>query len=119
MTYLEILVVAVGGFLGAVTRYLLSMRMNDSERIPVGTLVVNLVGSFLIGCVFGLELSRLWTFFLASGLAGALTTFSTLNKELIGLWRIHKRRAAIVYIVVSYCGGILLAVIGYYVSLTI
>ncbi|MCZ2260727.1 fluoride efflux transporter CrcB [Sporosarcina sp. G11-34] len=117
MTFLELSMVGLGGFLGAVVRYFVSMRMNRSGRIPVGTLTVNLVGAFLIGCVFGLDLSMMWTFFLASGLAGALTTFSTLNKELIELWRNGHKKKALVYVLVTYCGGIILALFGYYLGL--
>ena len=90
MNFLDMLMVGLGGFLGAVTRYFIATKMNESGRFPFGTLLVNLAGSLLIGIVFGLELSRIWTLFLASGLAGALTTFSTLNKEIIELWRSGK-----------------------------
>lgn len=116
MTYLELVMIGIGGFIGAVTRYFISTRMNQSERIPVGTLTVNLIGAFLIGCVFGLELSKMWTFFLASGLAGALTTFSTLNKELIELWRNDHKKKALLYVLLTYFGGIILALLGYYLG---
>lgn len=105
----------MGGFLGAVLRYLISRKMNRAKRIPVGTLFVNLVGAFLIGVVFGLDLSRIWILFFASGLAGALTTFSTLNRELIELWRIGKKRETVLYILVTYCGGIGVTLVGYLV----
>jgi len=69
------------------------------------------------GCVFGLELSVIWTFFLASGLAGALTTFSTMNKELIELWGNGQKQKALLYVFITYCGGIVLALSGYYLGL--
>ena len=72
MSFLDILMVGLGGFIGAVTRYFIATKMNESERFPSGTLLVNLAGSLLIGIVFGSELSRIWTLFLASGLAGAI-----------------------------------------------
>ncbi|CAM3248200.1 CrcB family protein [Filibacter tadaridae] len=113
MTFVDILIIGIGGFLGAITRYLLSLKLNHARKIPVGTLIVNLTGSLLIGIVFGLDLSRMWTLFFASGLAGALTTFSTMNKELLGLWKSGEKKAAISYLVITYVGGILLAAIGY------
>ena len=116
MTYLDLLMIGFGGFLGAVMRYFISTRMNNSGRVPVGTLMVNLVGAFLIGCVFGVELSKMWTFFLASGLAGALTTFSTMNKELIELWRNDHKKKALLYVLITYCGGFILALLGYYLG---
>ena len=113
MTFLDLVVVGVGGFIGAIIRYFTSVYMNHASHIPLGTLLVNLVGAFLIGCVFGLELSRVWTFFLASGFAGALTTFSTLHKEMIELWRNHQKKKALLYIGTTFSGGILLALLGY------
>ena len=100
MTIFELSMIGVGGFLGAVIRYSISTYFNRPKQIPMGTLIVNLAGALLIGCVFGLELSRIWTFFLASGLAGALTTFSTLNKEIIELWEGKKKKEAVLYVVV-------------------
>lgn len=110
MTLLHLVAIGVGGFLGAITRYFIS------KRVAAGTLVVNLTGSFLIGCVFGWELPRIWTLFFAAGLAGALTTFSTLNKELIERWQEGNKREAILHVVFTYCGGLLLAWLGYFVS---
>ena len=105
MSFLEILMVGLGGFLGAVTRYFIGTKMNESGRLPSGTLLVNLAGSLLIGIVFGSELSRIWTLFLASGLAGALTTFSTLNREIIELWRSGKNTKAVIYVLLTFFGG--------------
>ena len=116
MNLLEMLMVGLGGFLGAVIRYFIATKMNESERFPIGTLLVNLVGSLLIGIVFGSEMSRMWTLFLASGLAGALTTFSTLNKELMELWRSRQRYKAILYVLITFGGGIILAMLGYYLG---
>ncbi len=113
MTLLDIVMVGIGGFLGAVIRYGMAKKMNQSAGIPVGTLAVNLIGAFLIGLVFGLDLSKGWTLLLASGFAGALTTFSTLNKELIVLWRHGEKKYAICYLLLTYGGGLLLAALGY------
>lgn len=116
MNLLEMLMVGLGGFLGAVIRYFIATKMNESERFPMGTLLVNLVGSLLIGIVFGSEMSRMWTLFLASGLAGALTTFSTLNKELMELWRSRKGYKAVLYVLITFGGGIMIAMLGYYLG---
>jgi CrcB protein len=113
MTAFELLLVGIGGFLGAISRYLISEKFNRKKTIPKGTLLVNLLGSFLIGIVFGMELPRTWTLILASGFAGALTTFSTLNKEIILLWKMERKSFAIGYIVITFTVGILLAWVGY------
>ena len=116
MNFLEVFIIGIGGFLGAVIRYFISIYLNQARRMPLGTLFVNLAGSFLIGFVFGLELTRLWTFFLASGFAGALTTFSTLHKEIIELWRKGEPKKAMHYIFITFSGGILLAMLGYLIG---
>ena len=113
MTFGDIVMVGIGGFMGAVIRYGLSIKLNQRRRIPRGTLLVNLTGALLIGVVFGMDLSRALTFLLASGLAGALTTFSTLTKELLELWRDGERYHAVGYFLLTYGGGIGLVVVGY------
>lgn len=111
MTFIEILAVGAGGFFGAIIRFILSKKLNEKARFPLGTLIVNLVGSFLIGVIFGLSLPKLWTFFLVSGFLGALTTFSTLQKEII-----ERRKNGVVYAFATYGGGILLAFLSYWIG---
>ena len=116
MTINDFLMIGIGGFFGAVIRNLISTYMNRPGEIPRGTLAVNLAGVFLIGLVFGMEIPRMWTLLLASGLAGALTTFSTMNKELIELWKNDKKNYSSLYFLLTYGGGITLAAIGYYIA---
>ncbi|MCL1151792.1 fluoride efflux transporter CrcB [Shewanella ulleungensis] len=95
----NVLLVALGGSIGAVLRYLLSIFMIQlfGSSFPFGTLIVNILGSFLMGVVYALgqlshvspELKAL----VGVGLLGALTTFSTFSNETLllmqeGLW--HK-----------------------------
>lgn len=84
----KLLLVGIGGFLGSVTRYWISgvvMERSDSG-FPLGTLIVNLTGSFLIGIFFAMTLERFSIgessrILLAVGFLGAYTTFSTLMLE--------------------------------------
>jgi len=84
------LVVMAGGCLGAASRYgvgLLTVRLWGTS-FPYGTLVVNLVGCFTIGLLFGLaDRSRLLTpdmrLFLITGYLGSLTTFSSFTMETV------------------------------------
>lgn len=108
-----LLLVGIGGFLGAIIRYLISVKLTSKNMIPLGTLLVNFLGSFFIGIIFGMELSMTWTVLLASGFAGALTTFSTMIKESILLWKYRQKSFAIGYILGTFCIGILLAWLGY------
>lgn len=118
MTIVSILIVGIGGFFGAIIRFLLSKKLNESNRFPLGTLSVNLVGSLIVGVIFGLALPKVWMLFLVSGFAGALTTFSTMQKEIIERWQAGMRRQAVSYVIVTYGGGLLLALIGYLISVS-
>ena len=115
MTFYELLMIGIGGFFGAVTRYFISSKMNDQKTMPIGTLLVNLTGSLLIGIILGLGLPLWGKLLLVSGFAGALTTFSTMNKELIELWENDEKHHAILYLLLTYVGGIALAALGYYI----
>ncbi|UCX04916.1 fluoride efflux transporter CrcB [Shewanella sp. HL-SH8] len=93
----NILFVALGGSIGAVLRYLISIFMIQvfGSSFPFGTLLVNVLGSFLMGIVYALgQLSHLSPevkSLVGVGLLGALTTFSTFSNETLllmqqGLW---------------------------------
>lgn len=79
-----ILIVGAGGFIGSVMRYLVQFYMEKglSTTFPWGTLIANIAGSFIIGIVFALAqkgnlLSAEWRLFLAVGICGGFTTFSS------------------------------------------
>ena len=84
----RVLVIALAGALGAVTRYGMQNLANDLAGRPtvLGTLAVNLLGSLLLGLLIGwgeerLGASSLWRTAGAVGFLGAFTTFSTLMFE--------------------------------------
>ncbi|WP_340112904.1 fluoride efflux transporter CrcB [Maribellus mangrovi] len=77
-------IVGVGGFIGSVMRYLVQLfvERDMSSTFPWGTFVANIAGSFIIGAVFALAqkgnlLSAEWRLFLAVGICGGFTTFSS------------------------------------------
>ena len=113
MTFIELLMIGIGGFFGAAARYSISVKLNKQDGFPAGTLLVNLAGSLLIGIIFGLELPLWATLLFASGFAGALTTFSTMNKEFLNMWKIERKRNAVLYLLIIYISGISLAFLGY------
>lgn len=88
------LLVAFGGLLGSVARYWLAgvvQRVNGSD-FPVGTLAVNVLGSFVIGLVMALSLERgtpgpSVRLFLTVGFCGGFTTMSTFSYETLALFR--------------------------------
>jgi len=79
-----ILIVGTGGFIGSVMRYLVQYFVEKglSSTFPYGTLIANVAGCFIIGIVFALAekgnlLSAEWRIFLAVGICGGFTTFSS------------------------------------------
>jgi CrcB protein len=90
----QLLLIGLGGFVGSVARFLVS-RLNtrvDWLSIPMGTLTVNVIGSFLIGFLIGIsEKSPILTvelrMFLMVGLCGGFTTFSSFSGENLMLMR--------------------------------
>lgn len=88
----RIIAVGLGGFIGAILRYLISgwsAKLFESS-FPYGTLLVNVIGGFLIGFIMeaGVEtwtISPTLRIFLTTGLLGGLTTFSTFSYETVAM----------------------------------
>jgi len=81
-----LLYVGLGGFIGAVFRFILSTAIQESARFPIGTLGVNILGSFTLSLItFSAERSSALPessrLFLAVGVLGAFTTMSTFSLE--------------------------------------
>lgn len=111
------LLVGIGGFLGAVLRFALNNIFNEGHSFPFGTIIVNLLGSFLLGVLAGNEMGNKLYFFIGVGFMGAFTTFSTLNLDLIKLWENKQWQYVIIYFTLTYVGGIGLAFIGFGIRL--
>ncbi|WP_042463358.1 fluoride efflux transporter CrcB [Neobacillus dielmonensis] len=106
--------VAMGGFFGAISRFGISnwIKAKYPSTFPFATLFVNLLGSFLLGLIFGANLETTWKLLLGTGFMGAFTTFSTFKLENIQLFKKRKSKAASLYLAISYTCGILLAFLG-------
>src|SRR5258708_32525767 len=82
-----VIVVGLAGAVGALSRYLLGRFIAEraGSRFPVGTLVINLSGAFVIGLLFALLshklISPIVQITLATGFLGGYTTFSTMSYE--------------------------------------
>ena len=100
MTALVLVVVAVGGGVGAALRFVLDGVVKARvTRFPLGTLLINVSGSLVLGFVTGLgeagTLAAPMVAVLGTGMMGGYTTFSTASVETVQLLRSGKTRLAV------------------------
>ncbi|MEC1721615.1 fluoride efflux transporter CrcB [Schinkia azotoformans] len=115
-------IIGFGGAIGAAVRFLLGDFINKRwskklGRFPVGTWIINISGSFLLGVIANYHLSNsiedwVW-YFVGVGFCGAYTTFSTFGFETIRLIEDKKIKIAIEYILSSLVVGIASASVGF------
>jgi CrcB protein len=118
---MNILLVGLGGFLGAIARYLLGLAVSGllpNERFPFGVLLANLSGSYLIGLLWGIfsnnpNIDEKFTLFLIVGVLGGFTTFSSFSLDNLKLIIDGQILQAIMNMSLSLFGGILLAYLGF------
>jgi CrcB protein len=120
------IIVGLGGFLGAVARYAVSLWIGQrwGRIFPLGTFFVNVSGCFLIALAISLMSERFmvnpqWRLFLAVGFLGAYTTFSTFEFETGSLLRDGEWMIATLNVVVSVVAGFIALKIGEVIAKTI
>lgn len=116
---MAILVVALGGGLGAVLRYACIRYFERTQRpFYLSTLLINIVGSFTMGVAlqFANENPHLGLF-LATGVLGGFTTFSSFAYDVLRLFEQQEKKVGMIYIVSTLLLGILAVSIGYYVAI--
>ena len=102
-----VLGIAVAGAIGAPARYLVERAVSarTRPRFPLGTFVVNLTGSFVLGAVTGLALYHAFPAtpraILGTGFCGAYTTFSAFAYETVVLVEARAHRAALANVLLS------------------
>ncbi len=116
---MQLVAIAGGGALGAMMRYGVSTATYAwlGRGFPWGTLMVNVLGSLLMGVLFILLVERLtlgaeWRAFLLVGFLGAFTTFSTFSIETFNLIEQAEVAKALLNITVSVLACVLAAWIG-------
>ncbi|WP_304545296.1 fluoride efflux transporter CrcB [Sulfurimonas microaerophilic] len=120
MSWQTLLAIGSGGFIGAVLRAYLNGVISHKlpHDLPFGTLGVNLLGSFIMGCLVAYflysSLPVAFKSFLSTGILGALTTYSTFAMESFLLLQGGSFALAFVNIALNLFGTILMAGSGYY-----
>ncbi|WP_454149561.1 fluoride efflux transporter CrcB [Microbacterium lacticum] len=115
MNVLEWGALIVGGGIGAGARYLLdgAIIRGRKDAFPLGILVVNIVGSFLLGLLTGVpQVSPAWLAIIGTGVLGGFTTFSTVAVETVLLAQRRRRDWAWVNLLGTFLVCLLAAAVG-------
>ena len=100
--FITLVQIAIGGAIGSVLRYLTITAVSA----PIGTLIVNVVGSLVMGVLFVVLSSRLHPL-LMTGILGGFTTFSAFSLDALKLWQGGQVLPALVYV----CASVILSLI--------
>lgn len=121
----NVFMVGIGGFIGAVLRYLTSEAVKRwfMSGFPLATLAVNILGSFILGYLVGLAdrrevFSAEASTFLLVGMLGAFTTFSTFSLETTTLLRDGSTAAALLNVGAQVLLGVAAVWLGLTLALT-
>ncbi|WP_096390167.1 fluoride efflux transporter CrcB [Halopenitus persicus] len=91
---MEVLLVSIGGAAGATLRYLVG-QLVDGTSFPWATLVVNALGSFVLGAVTVGVSDADALLIVSVGFCGAFTTFSSFSFQTVSLWDRGEKRTAV------------------------
>jgi CrcB protein len=115
----NIFIIGMGGFLGAISRYGVALWIGQrwGRNFPLGTFVINVSGSFLIGLLMSLFTERFmvnpqWRLMLVVGFLGAYTTFSTFEYETGTLMKDGEWLIAMLNVVLSVIVGFIALKLG-------
>ncbi|MEN8121813.1 MAG: fluoride efflux transporter CrcB [Bacteroidota bacterium] len=114
-----LMIIGTGGFIGSISRYLVQQLMQEKfdTSFPIGTFTVNILGSFIIGIVYALSekgdvLSPEWRLFLAVGLCGGFTTFSSFAYESLQMMKLEQFFFVALYMGLSLFLGLIATYLG-------
>lgn len=114
----SILAISLGASLGAITRWLLGTSLNAIfPTIPLGTVVANLLGGYLMGVALAVfanhpSIAPEWRLLIITGFLGGMTTFSTLSAEVTTLIQQGRLVWAITAIGIHVIGSLMMTLLG-------
>ena len=103
------LLVALGAAVGTSLRYLFTVRLDPGDRLPRGTLLVNLVGSALLGALLGAAADGRTAALLGVGFCGGLTTYSAFAVQSV----VAGPRRGTAYVALTILGCLATATLGH------
>lgn len=115
--------VGIGGFLGSALRYIIATVITkwSPQFPPSGTLLVNIIGCFILGILIhsSSKMEKEYFLLLTTGFCGGFTTFSTFGIEKLQLILNNNLPIALLYMAASILFGLLAAGLGWYIGKTL
>ena len=114
---MNVLLVMIGGFFGAISRFALGEWLLTNNGVPLGTFIVNLIGCFLIGWLltFASQKKKIkpeHTLIIGTGFIGSFTTFSTFSVETLHLFQQGLLFQGLLYVFATTILGLALVYLG-------
>ncbi|PMC40210.1 fluoride efflux transporter CrcB [Bacillus sp. UMB0899] len=113
--------VGIAGALGAILRYVIGISLFTESSFPYATLLINLIGSFLLAWLTTNLFRRITVppdvaTAIGTGFVGSFTTFSTLSIETVELFQDGDFLFGFLYVLISFIGGLAMSRIGFRVN---
>ena len=114
MSIMNLVLVGAGGCIGSIARYVTAVSVDKrlNSIFPYGTLLVNILGSFVLGLLLAWLMKRTgtqavqWKLFIGTGFCGGFTTFSAFAVENFTLLEQKLHATAALYIFLSVAAGL-------------
>ncbi|MBY0097356.1 fluoride efflux transporter CrcB [Mesobacillus maritimus] len=114
---MKLFLVGLGGFFGAISRFMIGEWLHSDNGFPLGTLGVNLLGCLVLGWFLAFAkqkgLRGETVLLIGTGFLGSFTTFSTFSVETVNLLTAGRILVALLYVLLSVFVGIILSFLGF------